>query len=500
MKYENDNNCKYKGSTKIKFFLTSIVFLALFTYCYAFALLVPKHPSSTCFSDLNTDGFQDIILGHRTMWGYSNPSISILMNDGFGQFTVADSTISFCGYQDNIIMHDIDNDGNQDLIALSTDFSGGSTNPLRYLRVFSSFSLTNHNYTDYPLVRNNAVFKVICMDLPGNEHLICLVSNQGFYWGYMKFNSNGIPDPPVYYDLTNPPGEILNCDITNDCIDEIFVTTYNTILAWNWTGFTFTSMTLPNNCSGLFLSMADVNNDGAIELVKYNTESYTNITLMSLPDFSVISSINTQQNLTYPQVSDLNNDGFLDLIYTTSLFNSFNPNDTYYTGVIYYTETGFSNPLLLYTGGFSYKSYPLDINNDGFKDIVALNDFSVTSGQIHILYNDGNGGFQETSPTSNEDDYIAHPTVKLSCFPNPFRVSTMINLKTQAPLHSPIIEIYNVKGQRIKSLELRNIISGEISITWDGTDNIQKQVSSGLYFLKIKSDNIQRGFSKCLKL
>jgi len=90
--------------------------IAISINTHAYELQVPQEPSSACFADLNSDGYQDIILGHKTMWGYSNPSISILINDGFGRFNVVDTTLSFCGFQDNLILHDIGIVGNLDLI------------------------------------------------------------------------------------------------------------------------------------------------------------------------------------------------------------------------------------------------------------------------------------------------------------------------------------------------------------------------------------------------
>ncbi len=47
------------------------------------------------------------------------------------------------------------------------------------------------------------------------------------------------------------------------------------------------------------------------------------------------------------------------------------------------------------------------------------------------------------------------------------------------------IEIYNVKGQVIRSFSSSNKAAGEYFATWDGTDSTGKAVASGIYFYHI---------------
>ncbi len=78
----------------------------------------------------------------------------------------------------------------------------------------------------------------------------------------------------------------------------------------------------------------------------------------------------------------------------------------------------------------------------------------------------------------------------LENFPNPFSSSTTISFKfsnEQNQQNEQIkLEIYNLKGQKVKSFNV--IPSGvEESIVWDGTDNSGNPVSSGIYFYKLVS-------------
>jgi flagellar hook assembly protein FlgD len=73
-------------------------------------------------------------------------------------------------------------------------------------------------------------------------------------------------------------------------------------------------------------------------------------------------------------------------------------------------------------------------------------------------------------------------------YPNPFNPSTKIEFSIEQNQQNEQIEleIYNVKGQKIKTLECNNHIIAEATeslhhVTWDGTDENNQPVSSGIY-------------------
>ena len=73
-----------------------------------------------------------------------------------------------------------------------------------------------------------------------------------------------------------------------------------------------------------------------------------------------------------------------------------------------------------------------------------------------------------------------------SCYPNPFNPSTRIsfNLATQQPV---TVEVFNMKGQKVKSLSNGTLNAGTHSLVWNGTDEQGNPVASGLYFYRIKT-------------
>ena len=51
------------------------------------------------------------------------------------------------------------------------------------------------------------------------------------------------------------------------------------------------------------------------------------------------------------------------------------------------------------------------------------------------------------------------------------------------------VHIYNIKGQMVKEFGKKTYNVGFNTIRWDGKDNNNIEVSSGLYFVKIDSGN-----------
>jgi len=89
---------------------------------------------------------------------------------------------------------------------------------------------------------------------------------------------------------------------------------------------------------------------------------------------------------------------------------------------------------------------------------------------------------------------------KLSNYPNPFNPSTTIQFETTNLHEIAQIEIYNLKGQKVKTLPVSPSQSYKVSVTWNGTDKNSQPVSSGVYFYKLKVGNETKAVQKCLLL
>ena len=100
---------------------------------------------------------------------------------------------------------------------------------------------------------------------------------------------------------------------------------------------------------------------------------------------------------------------------------------------------------------------------------------------------------------TSADEKIPNTEITLSNYPNPFNPETNIvfNLMEECDVQ---LDIYNIKGQKIRSLINEQIEAGEHSVVWDGDNSLGKKVSSGLYLYKLKINNKTELVKKCMLL
>jgi hypothetical protein len=78
-------------------------------------------------------------------------------------------------------------------------------------------------------------------------------------------------------------------------------------------------------------------------------------------------------------------------------------------------------------------------------------------------------------------------------YPNPFNPTTIIQFSVGAAegvsVPNVTLEIYNVLGQRVKTLVDTRMTPGDYKIEWDATSEGGQRVSSGVYFYRLQVDN-----------
>ena len=94
---------------------------------------------------------------------------------------------------------------------------------------------------------------------------------------------------------------------------------------------------------------------------------------------------------------------------------------------------------------------------------------------------------------SAEDNFVLKPDYKLQNYPNPFNPSTTISFSVTQNSDFVNLEIYNLRGQKIKTLDSSNSFAATSkklthSIVWNGIDSNNIPVSSGIYFYKLIID------------
>ncbi len=74
-------------------------------------------------------------------------------------------------------------------------------------------------------------------------------------------------------------------------------------------------------------------------------------------------------------------------------------------------------------------------------------------------------------------------------YPNPFNMITQIRFNLSIP-GAATLEIFNLKGQKVRTLVNGKIFSGEHQLSWNGRDDFGRELVSGVYFYRLRTGNI----------
>jgi len=119
-------------------------------------------------------------------------------------------------------------------------------------------------------------------------------------------------------------------------------------------------------------------------------------------------------------------------------------------------------------------------------------------------FSDNNFEFVEETIINNSSSDEELPIIcsTLRNYPNPFNPSTTISFSVTQTSSFVNLEIFNLKGQKVKEFDV--ILSGDEgesnSVIWNGTDKNNKPVSSGIYLYQLKVDGKFIAKNRCLLL
>ena len=101
--------------------------------------------------------------------------------------------------------------------------------------------------------------------------------------------------------------------------------------------------------------------------------------------------------------------------------------------------------------------------------------------------------------TSINNNPLPNNKIFVNNFPNPFNPSTSIELTINYNSHIEL-SIYNIKGQKINTLAQNEFSKGSHLIIWNGNDESENPVSSGVYYYKLSVNGKTEVVKKCLLL
>jgi len=82
-------------------------------------------------------------------------------------------------------------------------------------------------------------------------------------------------------------------------------------------------------------------------------------------------------------------------------------------------------------------------------------------------------------------------------YPNPFNPETRIDFEIPKTEKVKLV-IYNTLGKEVKTLLNDELQAGKYSTTWNGKDDMNNKVSSGIYFYQLTFGNNTQSITKKL--
>ena len=125
---------------------------------------------------------------------------------------------------------------------------------------------------------------------------------------------------------------------------------------------------------------------------------------------------------------------------------------------------------------------PGDVDDDGDLDLVVLDS---ALGGVHVLKNSGVG-----QPTAVMTAAVARPAqYRLGdSYPNPFNPAVVIPLDLATDAAGVSLTVYDVLGRRVRQLWQGSLRAGIHRFTWDGRDEMARDVAAGVYLYRVEVD------------
>ncbi|MEI7663420.1 MAG: FG-GAP-like repeat-containing protein [Bacteroidota bacterium] len=446
------------------FLIFSIIFFVSLKMDTLSVYTIPPSAQSVCTGDLDLDGFNDIIVGHNYNDVYNFGGVSILRNQGLGNFVLTDSIYAIAN-EWAVATAQLDSDPHPELLFLREN----SITHFEYVEI-----VFNNVMIDTMLLNDAqpgfAIDYLATGDIDGNGFKdIVFASNQGLFWGiFYNYGNRNFSAPEIHQVTTFYPSGLAVGDLNNDGRDDIVLCGQLIDIYFSYpSGFQNLQLSADGFAGGV--SITDFDQDGyndilansglgSTVLVKYKNN--WNNTFQKLPDF-IFQPACGEFFLT-----DLNNDGLTDVIYQ-------NRSNTGY--VLWYNQGNFqladssfiSVPCL---GEPSRSFYCTDLDNNGFNDIITVRfDAYYLINNIDIRFNDGQGHFIP-DPVVGVKNYSYIISFGLKNYPNPFQDETIFNfiLKETSLVD---LSVFDLQGKFVTCLTNQKLKGGQQMIKWRGLDN-----------------------------
>ncbi len=381
--------------------------------------------SNPTIADMNNDGNPEIILGNL------DEQIIVLNSDGTTYYPGFPVTLSG-NIISSVTVTDMNNDGIKDIIASTID---GFIN---CLNGSNGNQVSGWPYNQGQLVLNgpivikdeNSTLVVSCGNKSLNNHLTIL--NQ---------SGQTVLDMPL---TTSVLGNPIASDINNDGYTEI----------------------------------AFADNRGKVYLMDLNGIIFNG--------FPVDLGVNIESSCLFV---DVDGDSLQEILVSTA------------RGKIYAISTSGSiiagYPVDL-SDQFKYSPIVGSIDQDNDLDLLISHSdklsfidfktpFYTSMWSMYRLNPERNAVVYSPTTLSNHNEIESSEPIKIRIYPNPFNPITRIEWN-QVTDQDVIINVYNIKGQVVKTLTHNRYSKGQHTLSWNGKNGQNKDCSAGIYFIQIRTN------------
>jgi hypothetical protein len=341
---------------------------------------VDSNPESFAVTDVNGDGKIDLICGNAGNSPYNNGTLSILTNNGSGSFVIA-STLNIGHGPGSIVAADVNGDGKVDLITANWDNGNGNTLSVWTNNGGGVFG-SNATY-----VVGSGPRTVVTADVNGDGKLDLINANFGFNGSgntltVLTNNGTGVFGSNATLTVGNGSYSVTAADFYGDGKMDLISANVGdstlTVLTNNGSGIFGSNATYTVGRGPRSVAAADINGDGTLDLICANCGNFNGNTLTVLTNSGngVFGSNATYVVGTAPiyvTAADINGDGKLDLICANDTGNTLSV-------LTNNGSAGFVTAAMLsagdpggHIGDFPQVVVAVDVNGDGKPDLTCAN-------------------------------------------------------------------------------------------------------------------------------